>query len=187
MKMHGGNQAASESLAVSARAMDVRQIILNAVRSWPARTAIRGEDSALTYEALGLLVDAAAEVCEGHGLGSGDIVGVALPRSATSAAIFLALMGAGVSVTFLPDAPVSRLRRDIEELGIRLIIAERESPLAKLGPRFADPSEFGRRGGQGAPFDLPAIAYLTLTSGSTGRPKAVMVSHGNIAHYADAL
>jgi amino acid adenylation domain-containing protein len=187
MKMHGGKQAVSESLAVSTRAIDVRQIILQAARNWPARTAIRGDDTALTYEALGLLVNSAAEVCENYGLGTGDIVGVALARSATSAAIFLALMAAGVSVTVLPDAPLARLRRDIEELGMSLIIAERESPLAKLGTRFADPSEFGTAGGLGGRFDLPATAYLTLTSGSTGRPKAVMVSHGNVAHYADAL
>lgn len=166
---------------------DVRRLLLDGARTWPDRIAIRDENAAYSYKALGLLAHSAAEVCGRHGLQSGDRVALALERSATSMAIFLALMAAGLSVAVLPNVPVSRLRQDIDELGISLVIAPEYSAFASLGPRFADPTTFDKGGGRTDLFDLPAIAYLTLTSGSTGRPKAVMVTHGGVAHYARAI
>jgi amino acid adenylation domain-containing protein len=62
-------------------------------------------------------------------------------------------------------------------------VAERWPVHRVVGPDdFEPPATFDP-----VPVDPQSLAYLLFTSGSTGVPKGVVVSHGNVRHFVDAV
>ncbi|WP_407977308.1 amino acid adenylation domain-containing protein [Brucella pseudogrignonensis] len=121
--------------------------------------------------------------------GVGDIVAVALPRSARLSIALLAVIEAGAA--FLPldlDYPADRLSFMLEDAEPRMVIADASSShLIENRPhilfdRLADPSLEVRdlSGDHSLGPDSPA--YVLYTSGTTGRPKGVIVSHAAIVN-----
>lgn len=171
----------------NAEPLNVRDLILLAAYQWPMRAAVRDNDITLTYKDLAQVIITALAIAGRHDLKIGDRVGVAIDRSAKSTAIFLSLMAAGFIAVVLPNKPMTQLSQDVQELQLNLLVADRSSPLAALGPPVVEQQDFFCHTEPVTFLDLPETAYLTLTSGSTGRPKAVAVSHTNLVHYAKAI
>lgn len=133
----------------------------------------------------------------------GDVVALALPRSAAYYMALLGILKAGAAFMPVDKAlPEERVRFMIAESGTRIALAG-EGDLAgwrgsfppdvtvvTLGTElFAaqEPSpdaEFPSGTGLDMPRPDPGqVAYLIYTSGSTGTPKGVMVEHAQIAHF----
>lgn len=157
----------------------------------PQAPAVVDATGSLNYAALDRRANAVAAQLRAAGLGRGALVAVFMPRTAATLACMLGIMKAGAAYTVVEDEGAS------EEHCARLLAIGAELTLCE-----AARAETLRAAGIEAeiavtveldePAGLPAlapddVAYVLFTSGSTGKPKGVSVTHGNIAHYTDAI
>ncbi|MEI5036422.1 amino acid adenylation domain-containing protein [Streptomyces sp. S1A(2023)] len=158
--------------------------------------AVTDGTSALTYGELNAHANRLARVLIDRGVGTGDFVAVALPRSAELVVALLAVWKAGGAYVPLdPDYPADRLRRTLADAGPALTVttAEQAGTLAARTPLLLldDPATTAARAGadpanvtdadRTRPLTPAHPAYMIYTSGSTGTPKGVVVEHRNVA------
>ncbi|WUH99882.1 amino acid adenylation domain-containing protein [Spirillospora sp. NBC_00431] len=150
----------------------------------PDATAVLG-DTPLTYAELDGRARAIARRLRAHGTRPGDMVAVALPRSADLVVTLLGVLKAGAA--YLPldvEQPAERLAYMLDDSGARTVLTARDAAdrlpasdgvsrilidAEPAGPLDDDEGPPGH--GPGHP------AYLIYTSGSTGVPKGVLVPH----------
>jgi amino acid adenylation domain-containing protein len=142
----------------------------------PGRTALAGDDFALSYGELNARANRLARHLLALGAGPETRVGVALERSAEAIVAFLAVAKAGCAYVPLdPAYPAERLALMREEGDVPLLLTrgwlERESGTI-AGWSGED---------LGLEVDGGWLLYVMFTSGSTGRPKAVGVEHRAVA------
>ncbi|PWW67055.1 non-ribosomal peptide synthase protein (TIGR01720 family)/amino acid adenylation domain-containing protein [Actinokineospora spheciospongiae] len=160
----------------------------------PDEVAVVGDSGSLTYRELDERSDRLAHRLVAAGVRPEDRVGLLAERSAHYLVVVLAVLKAGAA--YLPldlRAPRSRLRRLLDEAGVRLVI--RDAALADVaadlhdGPTL-DSADTGADVPVGAPGTRPLprqLACVLYTSGSTGTPKGVAVTHQDIVRrVADA-
>ncbi|TJZ63649.1 amino acid adenylation domain-containing protein, partial [Chitiniphilus eburneus] len=161
-----------------------------AVARVPDTLAVRDERQAYSYAALDAQVNALAAQLRQAGVGPEVRVGLHAPRGAEFVLGVLAVLRAGGAYVPLDVAlPAERLAFLLGDCGARLLLsAQPESApdtLPLLPLRFvAAPAT--------ANGPWPAIApeqaaYLIYTSGSTGQPKGVVIGHGALANYTQAV
>ena len=147
----------------------------------PDTLAVSAEDGELTYRQLDEAANHVARELVAGGLGPGQAVLSAFPRSAAALVAQLGVLKSGaVHVPVDSDAPGGRLRL----LAVRtraaavLAPAHRISDLAGLAP-LRLPVGLGDRSAERIAPRATAddTAYIVFTSGSTGEPKGVVVSH----------
>ncbi|MFE6614353.1 amino acid adenylation domain-containing protein [Amycolatopsis sp. NPDC057786] len=149
----------------------------------PGQTALVFGEERLTADELVTRVHRLARALRTRGVGTDDVVALALPRSADLVVALLAVLDAGAA--FLPlelAHPVERLRELAAEAGAVLTVAH--DPEIVPGPQLllgeTDLSTL-----DSAPLDIPRhpehLAYVIFTSGSTGRPKGVLGRAGGLA------
>ncbi|GAB32431.1 non-ribosomal peptide synthetase [Gordonia otitidis] len=138
----------------------------------------------------------ARELCS-RGIGRGDVVAIAIPRSVHSVLATVAVAKAGAAfVSIDPAHPVARRAEIVDDSGATLGISVRDVS-STLPPTLDwltlddENTELQLAGHSGAPLrseelsDVPRLddlAYLIYTSGSTGKPKAAAVSHRGLAN-----
>ncbi|MBE2998654.1 amino acid adenylation domain-containing protein [Nocardiopsis sp. HNM0947] len=160
------------------------------VRATPGATAVTADDARLDFAALDTRVRAVSRRLAEAGVGRGDVVAVALPRSTDTVAALLGVLAAG-AVHMPVDAahPAERIAGLIDEAAPACVITNRASPvdLPEGTPRLDLDAPVPCTPGAALP-EPPRPedpAYLIHTSGSTGRPKGVQVSHralNNLLH-----
>ncbi|MCC8249247.1 non-ribosomal peptide synthetase [Saccharothrix luteola] len=136
----------------------------------PDAVAVVCEDVTLTYAELNVAANRLARALVASGVGTEDVVGVALPRSADLVVTLLAVMKAGAA--YLPldlDHPRDRVDYMVADAGAKLVITP--------DTRFELPDDGSDLG---LDIALDQAAYVIYTSGSTGRPKGVVVTHEGI-------
>ncbi|MGC4928833.1 amino acid adenylation domain-containing protein [Streptomyces sp. DT117] len=162
------------------------------VRATPDAVAVADGTTSLTFGLLNADANRLARLLAARGVGPGDLVGVAVPRSADAVVAILAVLKSGAA--YLPidiDHPAERIAAICAEARPALVLAAvatvgdvPESVPALLLDETIPPAD-------GTDLDdddrtgalLPAhLAYVIYTSGSTGRPKGVAVEHRNLAN-----
>ncbi|MFH9494099.1 amino acid adenylation domain-containing protein [Streptomyces globisporus] len=162
------------------------------VRATPDAVAVADGTTSLTFSLLNADANRLARLLAARGVGPGDLVGVAVPRSADTVVAILAVLKSGAA--YLPidvDHPAARIAAICAEARPVLVLAAvttvgdvPESVPALLLDETIPPAD-------GTDLDdddrtsalLPAhLAYVIYTSGSTGRPKGVAVEHRNLAN-----
>ncbi len=142
---------------------------------------------ALSYARLDERSSALARHLRDAGVVPGDIVGVALERSAAALVAILGVLKAGAA--YLPldrNHPPERLAFALADAGARMVVVASMSSSPSLPEGVAcvalDAVESAP-----APHDAPlpavdgdALAYVMYTSGSTGTPKGVAIAHRSI-------
>ncbi|KUM43426.1 enterobactin synthase subunit F [Pseudomonas sp. EpS/L25] len=155
----------------------------------PEAPALADEQLAFNYRETRQQVRALAQRLSAAGVGRGDIVAVALPRSVFLSLALLATVELGAAYLPLDSGyPDERLQLMLDDARPRVLVTDPSqrgrfpglsddqvlilnAPLKELdhapafdGPRPSDP------------------AYVLYTSGSTGRPKGVVVGHAAIVN-----
>ncbi|WP_400771092.1 amino acid adenylation domain-containing protein [Methylosinus sporium] len=158
-------------------------------RRTPRAPALIDADHELSYAQLRRQVARLARRLAAAGVGRGDLVAIALPRSARLAIALMATQQAGAAYLPLDTSyPDERLRYMVEDGAPRLIVTEEASRgrFEGLAPLLAFDRSPEIDEAEEPCFASPATpddpAYVIYTSGSTGRPKGVVVSHRAIVN-----
>ncbi|WP_433526859.1 amino acid adenylation domain-containing protein [Nocardia pseudovaccinii] len=149
-----------------------------------ATAVVCGAES-LTYAELDGRSRKLAELVAGYGVGAGEFVALALPRSLDLIVAMLAVLRAGAAYIPLdPGYPDQRLRAIVADAvpalivtggGVALPDSVSTVPVLRIGDRPpVTPAEPAVR-----PTALHP-AYVIHTSGTTDRPKGVVVTHANV-------
>jgi amino acid adenylation domain-containing protein len=161
----------------------------------PDRTAVVGDDAALTWAELNARANRIAHWLVAQGAGPEATVGLCLDRSTAMIAGMLGVLKAGAAyVPLLPDLPAARLAQQVAESGARLVVSSsaHRSVLPEglttleLDSGAANLSDFPDRNPEERATP-DSLAYVLFTSGSTGVPKGVAVTHANLVHYTRAI
>ncbi|UKJ76349.1 non-ribosomal peptide synthetase [Azospirillum brasilense] len=159
----------------------------------PEATALVFGDTRIPFAELSGAVSRLARLLIARGVGPGDVVAVAVPRSADAVVAMLAVLASGA--THLPldlDYPTERLAMMCEDAGPRCALTwasvagrlpaglealclDDADLLAACAALPGGPVTAAERK---APLTPAHIATIIFTSGSTGRPKGVMNTHG---------
>ncbi|MGY2118654.1 amino acid adenylation domain-containing protein [Nocardia gipuzkoensis] len=148
-------------------------------------TAVVCGDESLTYAELDERARSLAALIAGYGVGPGQFVAIALPRSAHFVVAVVAVLKTGAAYVPLdPGYPERRLRMVIGDAAPALVITGAGATLPdsvstvsvlRIGDRpLVTPVEPTVRPSPRHP------AYVIYTSGTTGRPKGVVVTHANV-------
>lgn len=155
--------------------------VLGAVTSAPKTTAVRCEETSMTYEELWDAGMRVAGYLRAEGIGGGDVVALSCRNSSRVVATLLGIQLAGAAYApAAPDGGRQDLNRVANVTGAKMAIVDTPLNNTNLrevrldGPLAADH-------GEPMPFPRPEQpAYILCTSGSTGDPRAVVVNHGNL-------
>ncbi|MBB5916260.1 amino acid adenylation domain-containing protein [Nocardia transvalensis] len=165
-----------------------------AVAAGPNHVALRSESAELTYRELDEAANRVARTLIGLGAGPGDVVALALRRSAESVLAALAVTKTGAAYLPIdPRHPAERIRHMLSDSGVRLGLAAADDAAALPGDvTWVVPSDVTgdaspvRDADRVRPLSVDDVAYVIYTSGSTGLPKGVAVTHRGLANFAAA-
>lgn len=153
------------------------------VQRTPDAPAVRAPDACLSYAGLDAMAHGVAARLLRQGARPGELIGIALGRSAALAGSILGvLMAGGAYVPLDPGYPRERLAFMLADAGIRRAVTDRAHAACLAGlpvtPLLLDEAE---EPGPASPLPAPGgaldRAYVMYTSGSTGHPKGVAVPH----------
>lgn len=167
----------AESALVPAREL-LPERINRWVRERPQSLAIVEEDRGWSWQQLDQLACTLAGYLQAKGVDSASVVGLVLPRSAHWLAAVLACWKCAAAYLPLDPAWPAARREQVSRLaGVQVQI---------------DASLFDQLGTLSHPFEARPLAannaaYVLFTSGSTGEPKGVVIEHGQLAGYLEAV
>ncbi|MFB7669437.1 amino acid adenylation domain-containing protein, partial [Kitasatospora sp. NPDC056138] len=167
------------------------------VAAAPDAIALEAGDVTWSYAELNARANRIAHWLISRGIGTEQLVGVALPRSAEQLAVILGIAKAGAGYLPVdPDYPADRIAYMLADAAPALLLTTgrlaQELPgglavdeLAEVwdGQPVTDPTDADRI----APLTAANTAYTIYTSGSTGRPKGAIVTHTGLASLASTL
>jgi amino acid adenylation domain-containing protein len=162
----------------------------------PGAIAVECGDERLTYEELNQRANQLARYLRQRGVGPESLVGVCLTRSVEMLVAILGVWKAGGAYVPLdPDYPAKRLALLIEDSQVGVLVTRQalRDRRAQLGAVIVcldvDQDAINQQPNDNLSGGASAdnLAYVMHTSGSTGSPKGVMITHGNLCHYAPAM
>ncbi|MFC8090613.1 amino acid adenylation domain-containing protein [Streptomyces sp. NPDC057301] len=187
---HRRTRAALTGPTVRVPESPVHAVFLEHAARRPEAEAVSDGRETLTYGQLAALSAGVADLVAAQGVGTGDPVGIALPRGARMIVALLGVLRAGATpVPFDLSYPRPRLAAVAEHCGTRMVLCDRPEVadfVPEVARRITLPAGSGMPARDGsAPGDRvgPSVgAYLTYTSGTTGRPKGIHFPHGALAN-----
>ncbi|NVO57353.1 amino acid adenylation domain-containing protein [Rhodobacteraceae bacterium B1Z28] len=181
--------AASNNTGVHLPDLTLRDLIGAQAGRTPDACALEDSDHQLSFRQTRHQVLHLADRLRQAGARKGDVIGVALPRSARLSVAILAVIEIGA--VFLPldlSYPLERLEFLQADGQPRLVITQTGIDIGAAScPRLY----FDAFSGPGQPvqdlinapdLDSHDAAYLLYTSGTTGRPKGALISHAAIVN-----
>ncbi|MBT1192830.1 non-ribosomal peptide synthetase [Rhodococcoides kroppenstedtii] len=180
------------------RGSTLADLLVAAASDRPHRPAVSASDGRRTYAELLASADALAARLRAAGAGPGEVVAVAMGRSAASVTAFwgVALSGAAV-LPVDPTYPRERLQYVLGDaspvLGLTRAVDAVSLPDSVTWWSLDSAGVLVEEDGSVAdtvparPARADDVAYLIYTSGTTGRPKPVAVPHRGLDRFAATL
>jgi amino acid adenylation domain-containing protein len=171
--------------------------VLRQVRERPGEVAVEHDDQQVTYRGLWNAACAVAEQLQAAGIGSGDVVAVAVPRCPELAAAVLGIwLSSAAYLPVDPEHPADRVSYLLFDSSAKAVLTTDPGLLPETGPipvlTMRPAGDADPRSGRDVPAppgDSPAL--IIYTSGSTGLPKGTWISHDNLAnvmsHFGETL
>ncbi|MYW92966.1 long-chain fatty acid--CoA ligase [Amycolatopsis rubida] len=172
--------------------MNVGTFLTKAARAHPARIAVDGGGTTLTYAELDAQAAAFADGLRRRGYRRGDRIALFLPNRAEYFPILFGLLKGGfVAVPVNAKLHPAELAYILDHSGARAVVVD-EPPgppaqVARIAVGRTGPGSFAEivatgdaHGFADAEADPDDLAWLFYTSGTTGRPKGAMLSHRNL-------
>jgi amino acid adenylation domain-containing protein len=166
------------------------------VEGWAERTpdavAVESGDVRLSYAELSGRAHGLARRLADAGVARGDLVALALPRSAGAVVAALAVQYARAAYLPVdPGYPAQRIGFVLADATPSLLLTDPRTapglPASDIPRLVIDPLAVGAGEFAADPADPGEAGYVMYTSGSTGRPKGVVVTHRGIASLARTL
>jgi amino acid adenylation domain-containing protein len=169
----------------------VPELILAQARRSPHSVAVEAADGEHSYAELAAHARAVAHHLLELGVGPGDIVAVALPRSADMVPALLGVQLSGAAYLPLdPKHPSDRLGYILRDSGARALLTYGAAGSPDLHHEMrVHLSDIAVRS-EHAKLTMPSsrsAAYVIYTSGSTGRPKGVVVGHHALSNFVRSV
>ncbi|GIH27672.1 hypothetical protein Aph01nite_59820 [Acrocarpospora phusangensis] len=157
----------------------VPELFAEAVWNKPHQTALVTGDGQMTFAELSVRAASIAAMLKRRGIGSEDVVGLALPRSEMVPAILGVLAAGAAYLPLDPAYPADRLRYMLDDTGAACVLTRGDLDLP--GAVTLDDLE---PAGRLKPVSVPpdSAAYVIYTSGSTGKPKGVVGTHRGLSN-----
>ncbi|MGH3862999.1 non-ribosomal peptide synthetase [Actinokineospora sp.] len=166
----------------------------------PGALALVHGETELTYAELNARANRLAWRLIARGVGPGDLVGLAVPRSVEMIVAWLGVLKSGAAYLPIdPSYPADRIALILDDARPAVIVSTLEVAPTLGGAEVvlvdqagadltaSDPADADRT----RPVSLDDAAYVIFTSGSTGRPKGCVVTHrgvgGMAAEHIDRL
>ena len=169
----------------------LHHLIIESAQKYPDKTAITFNNRTLTYAQVNQTSSRIAKVLLGHGIQTGDIIGLAVDRSPEMIISLLAILKTGAAYVPLdPEYPKERIEFMLEDSGAKVLLTSQkykghyagnttevliEEALAQAEKHTVDEPQVKVTGND--------LAYVLYTSGSTGKPKGVQIKHHNLVNF----
>jgi amino acid adenylation domain-containing protein len=164
-------------------------------RQTPNRTALIGNDQALSFGETNVRANRIAHRLRALGVAPDSVVGVLLERSIETVVALLGVWKAGGA--YLPleaSTPRERQKYMLQDAGASALLTGElfrgefsdSCPAISIEETREDsalPEQGNLPGGAG----LDNLAYVIYTSGSTGQPKGIAVEHRQLSNYVNAI
>ncbi|HEX2058862.1 MAG TPA: amino acid adenylation domain-containing protein, partial [Actinomycetota bacterium] len=178
----------NEPLPPKMRGPFVHERVAEHAASRPDAVALVDGDRVLTFGELDARARTVAARLRSLGVGRGDVVAVAYPRSFEQVVADLGVLYAGAAYLPLdPAYPRARLELMVRDARPAAAMAPEDvrGKLGADGVGFVDVAGGGETVRHLPELDPDDLAYVIYTSGSTGTPKGAAVTHSNLAHLVE--
>ncbi|WP_387464065.1 phototemtide A non-ribosomal peptide synthetase PttB [Photorhabdus sp. RM323S] len=168
-------------------------------KATPDAPALLGESERLTYSQLDQRANRLANLMMERGIGTENIIAIALPHSVDLIIALIATLKTGAAYLPLdPDYPQERLNYMLEHSQPALVITD-SAFVQRLGAQYSSlqidqPALHTQLAQQQAEsitlprkLSIDNAAYIIYTSGSTGLPKGVLVTHRGISNLVASM
>src|SRR5690606_22810572 len=160
-------------------------------RRTPGKSAVRFGSRRLSYAELDERSNQFAHHLRRQGIAQGDIVGIAVDRSAALVVALLGIAKSGAAYLPLdPEYPIERITYMLEDSGAKLLISDQKYIDSFKSQTQKIPLETIERESLHLPIHAPEshtkggdLAYILYTSGSTGKPKGVEIEHHSLTNF----
>jgi len=174
----------------------IHELFEQQARHRPDAVALTYRGNSVTYDELNARSNQLAHYLSEIGIGVGDLVGIAMPRSSEMIVGILGTLKTGAAYIPLdPAYPQKRLTFMVEDAKpAALLIISDESFLGHLAhhkPTIINLETEWPNIRQKSHSNLPShvtaddLAYVIYTSGSTGKPKGAMLAHRGLCNLSD--
>ncbi|SDN01139.1 amino acid adenylation domain-containing protein [Daejeonella rubra] len=169
----------------------VHVLISETANKYPDHTALSFQHEKLSYRALNEKANQLAHFLIGEGIKPGDIVGLALDRSADLLISLLAIMKSGAAYVPLdPAYPKKQIGYMLNDSSAKLLLTSKNYQNKFAGDVREIIMEDIREEISGFSTADPSVevngsdlVYLIYTSGSSGKPKGTQIEHHNLVNF----
>jgi amino acid adenylation domain-containing protein len=181
----------NDTVAAYPRETPVFELISEIARRYPNYTAVKFGDQVVSYRYLDESSNRLAALLVSNSVQKGDLVALAVERSAEMVTALLAILKAGAAYLPIdPEYPVERVKYILDDASVKVLITsenykghfETNAQELLIEEALIASSEY-----PSTPVPVKVhgtdLAYVLYTSGSTGMPKGVEIAHYNLVNF----